>query len=203
VDQGGKASVPENPSELQGLDPLRRFTLMGLSAAVVALYRLLGRGRTSFGGSVIANHHLVIRGPGTVRVGDRANLFAFAGRTSLITRRPEAEIRIGANARLNGPLLQADTLIEIGPDCIIGQAHILDSDMHSLDLDRRVNPNAPVRTEPVILESNVWVCKGAAILPGVRIGQGSVIGYGAIVTDDIPPRVVAAGNPARVVRSLE
>jgi hypothetical protein len=203
MDQRGKEGAPEDPSDLQGLDPLRRSMLMGLSAAMVALYRLLGRGRTSFGRSVIANHRLVIRGPGTVRVGDRANLYAFAGRTRLITRKPEAEIRVGANARLNGPLLQADTLIEIGPDCIVGQAHIMDSDMHSLALDRRVNPDAPVRTEPVILESNVWVCRGAAILPGVRIGQGSVIGYGAIVTDDIPPRVVAAGNPARVVRSLE
>jgi carbonic anhydrase/acetyltransferase-like protein (isoleucine patch superfamily) len=199
----GEADGSDYPSELLELDPLRRTVLLGLSAGMVHLYRLLRRRRVSFGHGVIANHRLVIRGPGMVTVGDRANLYAFAGRTSLVTRTRSAEIRIGSNTRLNGSLLQADTLIDIGPDCIIGQAHILDSDMHSLALDRRVNPGAPVRTAPVILERNVWVSRGAAILPGVRIGEGSVIGYGSVVTGDVPPRVVAAGNPARVVRSLE
>jgi acetyltransferase-like isoleucine patch superfamily enzyme len=195
--------VPDLPSDLLDLDPLRRVVLMAMSAGMVNLYRTLGRGRVSFGHSVLANHRLVIRGPGRVTVGDRANLYAFAGRTRLITRKPGAEIRVGVNARLNGPLIQADTLIEIGPDCIVGQAHLLDSDMHSLAFDRRVDPMAPVRSAPVILERNVWVARGAAILPGVRVGEGSVIGYGSVVTSDVPPRVVAAGNPARVVRSLE
>lgn len=199
----GQASARDSPWELEELDPLRRSALMALSKGMITLYRLLGRRRVSFGAEVIANHRLVIRGPGIVKVGDRANLYAFGGRTYLITRKPQAEIRIGSNARLNGPLLQADTLIEIGPDCIVGQAHILDSDMHSLARDRRVNPSAPVRSAPVILERNVWVCRGAAILPGVRVGEGSVIGYGSVVTSDVPPGVVAAGNPARVVRSLE
>jgi acyl-[acyl carrier protein]--UDP-N-acetylglucosamine O-acyltransferase len=199
----GEINGRDYPPELIELDPLRRSLLLAMSAGMVNLYRLLRRSRISFARGVIANHRLVIRGPGKVTVGGGANLYAFAGRTSLVTRRPEAEIRIGSNARLNGPLLQADTLIEIGPDCIIGQAHILDSDMHSLALDRRVNPEAPVRTAPVILERNVWVARGAAILPGVRIGEGSVIGYGSVVSGDVPPRVVAAGNPARVVRSLE
>jgi acyl-[acyl carrier protein]--UDP-N-acetylglucosamine O-acyltransferase len=177
--------------------------LVALSSGVVTFYRVLRRQRVAFGGGVIANHRLVIRGPGTVTVGDRANLYAFAGKTRLITRTPSAEIRVGPNARLNGPLLQADTLIEIGADCIVGQAHILDSDMHSLALDRRVNAAARVRTAPVILERNVWVSRGAAILPGVRVGEGSVIGYGSVVTKDIPPGVLAAGNPARVIRRLE
>lgn len=169
---------------------------------MILLYRGLRRERVRFGRDVIADHRLVIRGPGRVEVADRANLYAFGGSTRLFVRTPHARIRVGENARLNGPLLQADTLIDIGPDCILGQAHILDTDMHSLDLDRRSNPAAPVRSAPVILERNVWVARGAAILPGVRIGEGSVIGYGAVVTSDIPPGVVAAGNPARVVRSL-
>jgi maltose O-acetyltransferase len=120
----------------------------------------------------------------------------------LAARRAEAVIRIGGNARLTGCDLQAETLIDVGSDCIIGQAHILDTDMHSVALDRRSNPRAPVRTSPVVLEANVWVGRGAAILPGVRIGAGSVIGYGSIVTADVPPGVLAAGNPARVIRKL-
>jgi acetyltransferase-like isoleucine patch superfamily enzyme len=193
----------QDPIELRELDPLRRWTLRVMSAVVVGLVRLIRGRRVRFGRGVIANHRLRIRGPGTVIVGDRANLYAFGGRTRLVARTPKALIRIGENARLNGSFLQADTLIDIGPNCILGEAHVLDTDMHSLALDRRSNPEAPVRTAPVVLESNVWVARRAAILPGVRVGEGSVIGYGAVVGNDIPPRVVAAGNPARVIRSLE
>jgi acetyltransferase-like isoleucine patch superfamily enzyme len=192
----------DEPVELRELGPAARATLRGLSLLVTAAYRAARRDRVAFGRDVVANHRLVIRGPGTVEIGDRANLYAFAGATRLVARRPQARIVIGENARLNGPLLQADTLIEVGPDCILGQAHILDTDMHSLALDRRTNPQAPVRRAPVILERNVWVARGAAVLPGVRIGEGSVVGYGAVVATDVPPFVVVAGNPARVVRSL-
>jgi acetyltransferase-like isoleucine patch superfamily enzyme len=191
------------PMELRRLGPLQRAGLMGMSALVVAFFKALRRDRVRFGHGVVANHRLVIRGPGRVDVADHANLYAFAGRTRLVTRTPEAVITIGENARLNGPILQADTRIEIGRDCIIGQAHILDTEMHSLALDRRTNPDAPVRTRPVVLEPNVWVARGAAILPGVRIGEGSVVGYGSVVASDVPPRVLVAGNPARVIRSLE
>ncbi len=191
------------PWELEELDTLRRALLVATSRGVIEAYRL-GRGnRVRFGRNVIANHRLVIRGPGRVLVGDRVNLYAFGGRTRLVARTPGAVIRIGENARLNGPHLQADTLIEIGPRCILGQCHILDTDMHSLALDRRTNPMAEVRTAPVVLEENVWVARGAAILPGVRIGRDSVIGYGSVVAADVPPGVVAAGNPARVIRELD
>jgi acetyltransferase-like isoleucine patch superfamily enzyme len=193
----------ELPVELAQLDPLRRLALLAMSKLVVGLLRVTRGDRLLLGRGVVANHRVRISGPGLVTVGDGANLFAFSGRTRLVARTPQARIVIGRNARLNGPLLQADTLIEVGADCIVGEAHILDTDMHSVALDRRSNPSAPVRSAPVILERNVWVARGAAILPGVRIGEGSVVGYGAVVASDVPPRVVVAGNPARVIRSVE
>ena len=55
---------------------------------------------------------------------------------------------------------------------------------------------------PVVLEDDVWVGASAILLPGVRVGQGAIIGAGAVVTTGIPSRVLAVGNPARVVRSL-
>lgn len=55
---------------------------------------------------------------------------------------------------------------------------------------------------PITVEDNVWIGGGATILPGVRIGENSVIGGGAIVTKDIPANSVAVGNPARVIRTL-
>ena len=57
--------------------------------------------------------------------------------------------------------------------------------------------------EKIIIEDDVWVGANTIILPGVRIGRGSVLGAGSVVTKDIPPMVVAAGNPARVVRTAE
>lgn len=55
----------------------------------------------------------------------------------------------------------------------------------------------------VIIEADVWIGEGAAILPGVRIGRGAVIGANAVVTRDIPPYTTAAGSPARVLKSFK
>jgi acetyltransferase-like isoleucine patch superfamily enzyme len=191
-------------SDLRNLDPVRLAVLRLLSGTVLGGYGALLGDRLRVGEGVVANHRLIIKGPGRVRLDDGANLFAFGAgrRTRLITRTPGATIRIGENARLNGADIQAAELVEIGPDCIVGQAHLLDTDMHSLALDRRTNPDAPVRTEPIVLEGNVWVARGAAIRPGVRIGEGSVVAYGSVVTTDVPPAVLVAGNPATVIRSL-
>jgi acetyltransferase-like isoleucine patch superfamily enzyme len=192
----------ERSPDFHDLDPVRRGILVAFSGAVLLTLRVSRPGHISVGRGVIANHRLRIKGPGRVEIHDRANLYAFRGSTWLETRRPDALIRIGANARLNGPMIQADTLIDIGSDCILGQAHLIDTDMHSLSPDRRTNPEAVVRTAPIVLERNVWVARGAVILPGVTVGENSVIGYGAIVTHDIPASVLAAGNPAAVIRTL-
>jgi maltose O-acetyltransferase len=50
------------------------------------------------------------------------------------------------------------------------------------------------------IEDNVWLGGGVIVLPGVTIGHDTVVGAGAVVTKDLPPRVVAVGNPARVLR---
>jgi acetyltransferase-like isoleucine patch superfamily enzyme len=197
------ASRDHLPHEIRDLDPLRRTLLLGLSGAVTRFYRVSTNGRARFGRGVVANHRLRIMGPGSVEVEDGANLFAFSGHTTLNARTPRAVIRIGARSRVNETLIQADTCVEVGPDCILGRAHILDTDMHSMAPDRRTNRNAAVRSEPVIIEANVWVARGAAILPGVRIGAGSVVGYGAVVTKDVPSGVLVAGNPAVVMRELD
>jgi acetyltransferase-like isoleucine patch superfamily enzyme len=56
---------------------------------------------------------------------------------------------------------------------------------------------------PVVLEKNVWVTVGVIILPGVTIGEGSVIAAGSVVTENIPPNCLAAGNPAKVIKTLD
>ena len=55
---------------------------------------------------------------------------------------------------------------------------------------------------PIAIEEDVWLGGGAIICTGVRIGAGSTVGAGSVVTRDVPPRVFAAGNPCRVVRQV-
>lgn len=56
---------------------------------------------------------------------------------------------------------------------------------------------------PVVLEDRVWVGINATILPGVRIGYGAIVGANSVVTKDVPPMTVVAGNPARIIKELK
>ncbi|RYE42816.1 MAG: acyltransferase [Hyphomicrobiales bacterium] len=55
---------------------------------------------------------------------------------------------------------------------------------------------------PIVVGRNVWICSNATVLPGVTIGDGSIVAAGAVVTKDVPPGVLVAGVPARLVRKL-
>lgn len=66
----------------------------------------------------------------------------------------------------------------------------------------RIRPVAPVRRGPVVIEDDAWIGVGAVILPGVRIGRGAVVGALALVTRDVEPLQVVAGQPAREVARL-
>lgn len=55
---------------------------------------------------------------------------------------------------------------------------------------------------PVIIERNAWIGEGAAIMPGVRIGEGAIVGANAVVTRDVPPRTVVGGVPARIIKAV-
>jgi maltose O-acetyltransferase len=172
-----------------------------LSGAVRRRWLLAGGGRYEIGRDFIGNGRMRLGGPGRIRIGARCNAWARAERNVLLTFSPEARIEIGDNVRLNGCGIQAATEVVVGDDCILGSCTIVDTDHHSVDLDRR-RPGARVQTRPVRIGRNVWVAGAATILKGVTVGDDSVVGYGAVVSADVPAGVVVAGNPARVVRSL-
>lgn len=90
--------------------------------------------------------------------------------------------------------------ISIGNDVMIASHVIISSQTH--DLNARVFRESYIEA-PCIIEDNVWIGAGAIVLPGVRIGSGSMIGAGSVVTKTIPPRSLAVGIPARVVRNLD
>ena len=76
--------------------------------------------------------------------------------------------------------------------------YITDSDWHGIyDRTKRGEEICPVH-----IENNVWLGDGAKVLKGVRIGENSIVGAGAIVSRDVPANVVVAGNPAEIVKQL-
>lgn len=66
----------------------------------------------------------------------------------------------------------------------------------------RTRSFAPVSQGPIVIEDDAWLGAGCVILPGVRIGKGAVVGANSVVSGDVPPLHVVAGQPARTVREL-
>ena len=111
-----------------------------------------------------------------------------------------AEIVIGDYCLIApGVRISAAKSIRIGDNCMLAANVIIsDSDWHGI-----YNRVRPFRcTKPVTIENNVWLGERVIINKGVTIGENSVIGAGAIVTKDIPANSVAAGNPARVIKTI-
>lgn len=110
-------------------------------------------------------------------------------------------ISIGARCFANFGLVALDVAaIVIGDDVQIGPNVQLLTPTHPIEPEpRRAKWEA---AQPITIGDNVWLGGGAIVLPGVTIGENTVVGAGAVVVRDLPPDVVAVGNPARIVRRL-
>jgi acetyltransferase-like isoleucine patch superfamily enzyme len=123
----------------------------------------------------------------------------------LRTLRQGAEITIGDDTGISGGAICSAASVNIGKRCLLGaDVKISDTDFHALKPENRRHNNNPedIAAAPVIIGDDVFIGTGAIILKGVTIGAGSVIGAGAVVTRDIPDYSIAAGNPAKVVRTI-
>jgi serine acetyltransferase len=91
--------------------------------------------------------------------------------------------------------------VTIGKHCMIAsRTFIAGADNHPIDpIKRRTEPEAKSSLRPITIEDDVWVATGSTVYKGVTIGRGSVVAAGSIVTRNVPPYTVVAGNPARVV----
>jgi acetyltransferase-like isoleucine patch superfamily enzyme len=115
------------------------------------------------------------------------------------------QIYISPNAHLtigDGTYITADTRIICGQSITIGKhcaiswdVQIMDANWHTLHVDGALRPESL----PIIIEDHVWIGSRASILKGVRIGHDAVIASDAVVTKDVPPCSLVAGNPARVL----
>lgn len=102
---------------------------------------------------------------------------------------------IGIDAELHGTITIGDDVM-MGPRCtMLSRNHEID------DTSRPMNQQGFGEDRPIVIEDDVWFGANVTVTSGVRIGKGSVIAAGAVVTKDIPPYSVAGGVPARVLRS--
>ncbi|MGO4615698.1 sugar O-acetyltransferase [Nocardia sp. 2YAB30] len=112
-----------------------------------------------------------------------------------------SRISIGSDSFVNFGLIALDVAITIGDDVQIGTNVQLLTPTHPLDpAQRRAQWESAA---PITIGDNVWLGSGVIVLAGVSIGDNTVVGAGAVVTRDLPADVVAAGNPARVIRPLD
>jgi acetyltransferase-like isoleucine patch superfamily enzyme len=140
----------------------------------------------------------------------------------------DLRIRIGEGARISGTTTfvaspaSREPVLEIGDSSYIGYqvsisvgarvsigSHVLlanrvflaGDDGHPLDpIERRSRPGSG--TGSIVIEDDVWIGEAAIVLKDVRVGRGAVVAAGAVVTADVPPLTVVAGNPARVVKQI-
>ncbi|WP_418969200.1 sugar O-acetyltransferase [Alloscardovia omnicolens] len=109
-------------------------------------------------------------------------------------------IHIGKNVFINsGARFQDQGGIFIADNCQIGHNAVFATLNHGIQPDDR----GTLYPAPIILEPNVWIGSQVTITPGVTIGENSIVAAGAVVTKDVPANVIAAGVPARVIKSIQ
>lgn len=152
---------------------------------------------------VLNPRSLVIFGD-NIHLGRHAHIIASPDNLIRITSWPsrlgKTEIRIGNYCLISpGVRISAAKSIQIGDNCMFASnVYISDSDWHGI-----YNRIRPFRSEkPIIIEDNVWLGERVIVNKGVCIGENSVIGAGSIVTKNIPANSIAAGNPARVIKTI-
>lgn len=128
--------------------------------------------------------------------------------------RPDASLTVGERTFIGASLIVIADRVDIGSDVLIAWGcTIVDHDSHALRFDDRrtdvvdwlrgAKDWSHVEIKPVTIGDKVWIGLGALIVKGVTVGEGSVVAAGSVVTRDVPPFSLVAGNPARVVRELE
>jgi galactoside O-acetyltransferase len=132
------------------------------------------------------------------------------------------EVVIGDKVYIGASTIISRTKVEFGDNIFVAWGtYFYDHDSHSLDhMDRRKDIEqqledyrsgrdfrlskdwSNVRSEPIVIKSDVWIGMNCIILKGVTIGEGAIVAAGSVVTKDVPPWTLVAGNPAKVIRSL-
>ena len=147
-----------------------------------------------------------MQGAGLVSIGDGVQLGSvLAGSLNnpilLQPRSINSKIVLANGVKImNGCELISLSEIYIGKNCLIGpKCCFMDSDFHNIDPKRRLEEGL---TAPIYIDDNVWLGTGVLVLKGVTIGKSSIVAAGSVVTKDVQPFSIVAGNPAKFVRLI-
>ena len=148
--------------------------------------------------------------PGSVTIGDDCRVFG------TLQTQGDGNIRIGSHTCIYlDTVIGSVNSIRIGSCVIISNhVHIYDNNNHPTDPGCRHQmcldgfEGDPWRwkhsaSAPIVIEDDVWIGEYAAVLKGVTIGKGAIVASHAVVTKDVPPYTIVAGNPARVVKEID
>lgn len=115
----------------------------------------------------------------------------------------EASLKIGNNVGMSSTRMWIHDSVTIGDNVKIGACVLItDTDAHPLDYLARRSSNEGTKSAPIVIEDDVWVGAHSIILKGITIGARSIIGAGSVVVRSIPADCVAAGNPCKVIKSI-
>jgi acetyltransferase-like isoleucine patch superfamily enzyme len=132
----------------------------------------------------------------TFRSDNTSNLIGINHKCILSTRQKGSCIIIGNDCGFSGVSIGAILEIRIGNNVLCGANTIItDNDWHA--------ERSTSLPKPVIIEDNVWIGVNTTILKGVTIGENSIIGAHSLVLKDVPPNVIAGGNPCKVLREIQ
>lgn len=159
--------------------------------ATYSLRKAQNKGRLVF-----QNGFLNVQQEGQLLVGNRVRFWSTIATTHLRVG-AKASLEISDNCYINGALIAAHNKIHIGRGVYLApMTQLMDSYAFG-------TPEADQQTAPITIEENAWLATRAVVLPGVTVGRGAVVGVGALVTENVPPRAIVAGVPARIIRYLD
>ena len=179
--------------------------------------------KTKYGKKLLLKGVPVIfnKGGATLKIGNHvtikssflSNLVGLYSRTIIVTRAPGAVIEIGDNVGISGATIYARQGIYIGENtCVGGNCKILDNDFHPIDVEERLRLLNDVHggdaadlipTREIHIGKNCFLGCNSIVLKGTVLGDGCVVGAGAVVSGKFEDNCVIAGNPARVIKKLE
>lgn len=148
----------------------------------------------------------------TIKSSFLSNLVGLYSRTIIVTRAPGAKIEIGDNVGISGATIYARKKISIGENtCIGGNCKILDNDFHPIEAEARNmlmrdengGNSDLVPSQEIKIGKNCFIGCNSIILKGTVLGDGCVVGAGAVVCGRYDDSCVIVGNPAQVIRKLK
>lgn len=150
--------------------------------------------------------------PDKIRIGKNSHI-----RGELVLFASSGEIEIKENVYVgSSSIIRSQERVVIGNNVLIAHnCTIIDTDSHEVNHLKRANDfiemvtkghsttKGTIKTAPIVIEDYVWISYNVSILKGVTIGKGAIVAAGSVVTKDVLPFTLVAGNPARFIKDIE